>query len=108
MVSPFLLLRLLIAVKAARGSAPRYTTLISSSSTIVDDTVLAGTLVEFNGDAETIGQASVCCKLADTFALIYLAEFRFGHQSGVGHPKSGDGTRLAFDTGHVVDQERKR
>ena len=73
----------------------------------MDDTVLAGTLVEFNGDAETIGQASVGGKLADTFALIDLAEFRFGHQSGVGHPKSGDGTRLAFDTGHVVDQERK-
>ncbi len=45
----------------------------------MDNTVLAGTLVEFNGDAETVGQASVGGKLADTFALIYLAEFCFGH-----------------------------
>ena len=73
---------------------------------IVDNTVLAGTLIEFNGDAETIGQTSVGCKLADTFALIYLAELGFGHHPIIGHPESGDCTRLAFDAGHVVDQQR--
>ena len=93
-------------------SGPRVGTTIDNADfqqfAIVDNTVLAGTLVEFNGDTETIGQAPVCCKLADTFALIYLAELGFGHHPIICHPKSGDCTRLAFDAGHVVDQQRKR
>ena len=93
-------------------SGPRVGTTIHNADfqqfAIVDNTVLAGTLVEFNGDTETIGQASVGCKLADTFALIYLAEFRFGHHPIIGHPESGDCTRLAFDAGHMVDQQRER
>ena len=103
---------LVIAAVDCGESGPRVGTTIHDADfqqfAIVDNTVLAGTLVEFNGDTETIGQTSVGGKLADTFALIYLAELGLGHHPIIGHPESGDCTRLAFDAGHVVDQERER
>nr|UWI41351.1 MAG: hypothetical protein [Bacteriophage sp.] len=52
----------------------------------MDDAVLAGLFGEFDGDAETVGEASVGCELADAFPVVDFAESGFGHEAGVGHP----------------------